>query len=379
MIGSYTVLFTDPTSTNGTPQSRTTYDPYGRASTTNLTSGAPTVPFGFTGQYNEPGLNGKQYLRAREYDPSLGRFTARDPLATSPGSPSPSAYTYAAGAPTIYTDPTGMSPEDDDPDNPENMSPLGAIGSGLLKGVKSFYNGFNDVYNALAGNNGGIGAFIDKYIPIRPAYAMYVAEAKLREFGCNNMADYARDHADELVQQLALSGLGGLSRWLGKVPKGKFGTLREPGAVSRLLYGARRGEGLPGSAGFELPGRPSIQELENLTLKHGVEFAVIYKLGPGPKGAGGTYYLYSGWRSKVGVPVRGDSVLVYHTHPDGAKSPSDADRDLVQKFMDAGSPMRSSKIIPLGEEGRVYQFNTEGIVMNPGGRTWDVVGTPRNG
>ncbi|MYV39913.1 hypothetical protein GT030_13795 [Streptomyces sp. SID1328] len=32
-------------------------------------------------------------------------------------------------------------------------------------------------------------------------------------------------------------------------------------------------------------------ELENLTVKHGVEFAVVYKLGPGPKGTGGQYFL----------------------------------------------------------------------------------------
>ncbi|MFD7907383.1 DUF6531 domain-containing protein [Kitasatospora sp. NPDC059747] len=364
---------TDLTSNNGTPQSRTTYDPYGRASITNLVGGAPVAPFGFTGQYNDPSVAGKQYLRAREYDPSLGRFTARDPLSTPAASPQTSAYTYAADAPTVYTDPTGMSPEDD---NPDNMGAADAITSGLSIGGKAPFKFVGDIFNAITGRNGGAGAFIDKYFPVRPAYAMYVAAAKLREFGCDNVANYVEKNADELAKQVAVAGLGGLTRWLGKVPPGSFGTLHEPGPVTRLLYGARQGEGLPGRIGVELPGRPSVQELENLTVKHGVEFAVIYKLGPGPKGAGGTYYLYSGIHNKVQIPVRADNILVYHTHPEGAKSPSDGDRNTLQSFIDVGSPMRSSKIIPVGGGGKVYQFDTEGIVMNPGGRTWDVVGTP---
>ncbi|MFD0404685.1 DUF6531 domain-containing protein [Kitasatospora sp. NPDC127116] len=225
---------TDLTSTNGTPQSRTTYDPYGRAATTPLATEAPTSPFGFTGQYNDPGLAGKQYLRAREYDPSLGRFTAQDPLATPAGSPYASAYTYAAGAPTVYTDPTGLSPEDDDP---EKMGNLEAIGSGLVKGFKMPFEFVGDVFNAVTGRNGGAGAFVDKYVPVRPAYAMYVAAAKLREFGCLNVADKVEKQADELATQVVLAGLGGVRSW-GKKAFGEKADIAGGGAPLRRWWAA---------------------------------------------------------------------------------------------------------------------------------------------
>ncbi|MEU6234449.1 DUF6531 domain-containing protein [Kitasatospora sp. NPDC047058] len=202
---------TDLTNATGAQQSRTSYDPYGRSGTATTATGAPATPFGFAGQYNDPVVPGKQYLRAREYDTANGRFNSRDPLATPANSPYTSAYAYAAGAPTVYTDPTGLSPEDDDP---EDMTWYEAIGSGLVKGFKAPFVFGNDAYNALAGNDGGVGAFVDKYVPVRPAYAMYVAESKLREFGCNNVADIVRKNADELAQQVAVAGLGGLSRWI---------------------------------------------------------------------------------------------------------------------------------------------------------------------
>ncbi|MGW4897033.1 hypothetical protein ACWEQL_32950, partial [Kitasatospora sp. NPDC004240] len=66
----------------------------------------------------------------------------------------------------------------------------------------------------LTGRNGGAGAFVDKYVPVRPAYAMYVAAAKLREFGCNDVADLVEKNADELAQQVAVAGLGSLSGWM---------------------------------------------------------------------------------------------------------------------------------------------------------------------
>ncbi|MEV7782428.1 RHS repeat-associated core domain-containing protein [Kitasatospora sp. NPDC088351] len=102
---------TDLTGSTGEQKSRTAYDPYGQAGTATVATSAPPTPFGFAGQYNDPALQGKQYLRAREYDPASGRFNTRDPLATPANSPCASRYTYAAGAPTIYTDPTGLSPK----------------------------------------------------------------------------------------------------------------------------------------------------------------------------------------------------------------------------------------------------------------------------
>ncbi|MER8188653.1 DUF6531 domain-containing protein [Kitasatospora sp. NPDC094015] len=201
---------TDVTNSAGAQQTRTAYDPYGRSGTTTVAGGAPNAPFGFAGQYNDPVLPGKQYLRAREYDTATGRFTSRDPLPAPTAAAYGSAYSYAADAPTVYTDPSGMTPEGGES---SGMSSLEAIGSGLATGAKMPFDFVGDLYNAFSGDNGGAGAFADKYFPVRPAYAMYVAAARLREFGCNNVADQVEKHADELAQQVAVATLGGLDAW----------------------------------------------------------------------------------------------------------------------------------------------------------------------
>jgi RHS repeat-associated protein len=62
-------------------------------------------PYGFTGeqQFNEP--DGLIFLRARYYDPSVGRFISRDPLGMIDG---PNMYLYVHNNPVNYIDPTGM-------------------------------------------------------------------------------------------------------------------------------------------------------------------------------------------------------------------------------------------------------------------------------
>jgi RHS repeat-associated protein len=72
------------------------YDAFGavRAHT-----GASTQ-WSFTGEQNE--LNGLEYLRARYYDPAMGRFLTRDPI------PSQQPYAYAGSSPANFVDPTGL-------------------------------------------------------------------------------------------------------------------------------------------------------------------------------------------------------------------------------------------------------------------------------
>ena len=123
------------------------------------------------------------------------------------------------------------------------------------------------------------------------------------------------------VGQAALglgAGVRSLSTELAKYGNYRLGnvgsaTLAETGAVERLLYGARVGEGLPGISGVAVPGRPTPVQLEALTVKHDVEFAVTYKLGPGQNGRGGQYFLYSGEKGAVDVPLQSDMMLIYRT------------------------------------------------------------------
>lgn len=77
--------------------------------------GPSAQPFGFAGEQRDA-ETGLVYLRARYYDPGLGRFLQRDPLAgrlTRPGTLN--RYTYGRNNPVRYTDPSGF--EEDEPDD----------------------------------------------------------------------------------------------------------------------------------------------------------------------------------------------------------------------------------------------------------------------
>ena len=66
-----------------------------------------TGSFGFAGEQQD--LTGQLHLRARQYNPTLGRFTTVDPV--QPAGPTTAAwnlYSYSRNNPTTWTDPTGM-------------------------------------------------------------------------------------------------------------------------------------------------------------------------------------------------------------------------------------------------------------------------------
>jgi len=66
----------------------------------------PTPLLGFAGELHDP--SGLIYLRARWYDPSVGRLTTSDPMSGSAATPaSLNRYGYAAASPTVNTDPSG--------------------------------------------------------------------------------------------------------------------------------------------------------------------------------------------------------------------------------------------------------------------------------
>jgi RHS repeat-associated protein len=99
----------DVTSSTGGSQWQYAYEPFGATRvTTKADPAAPANPMQYTGQYLD-GAIGQYHLRARQYDPSLGRFTATDPLAPPINDPYVSAYVYVGNAPTTQFDPTGLS------------------------------------------------------------------------------------------------------------------------------------------------------------------------------------------------------------------------------------------------------------------------------
>jgi RHS repeat-associated protein len=69
-----------------------------------FTSGTTTNPFRYVGKlgYYYDGDLAQYYLRARHYNPVLGRFLSADPLALD-------SYRYASNNPVNWTDPSGLS------------------------------------------------------------------------------------------------------------------------------------------------------------------------------------------------------------------------------------------------------------------------------
>ena len=112
----------DITSASGTPLWWAEYQPYGLLRESGSTSQAPVNPFGFTGQYQD-GPTGLYYLRARQYDPTTGRFLTVDPAAPATTSPYGSSYAYVGDDPTNAVDPSGK-------DNPLCLALIAALVEG---------------------------------------------------------------------------------------------------------------------------------------------------------------------------------------------------------------------------------------------------------
>lgn len=100
---------TDVTSATGAAQYQYAYEPFGGARTaTKLVTTAPENRLQFHGQYLDAETT-QYHLRARQYDPATGRFTATDPLTPALTDPYVASYAFAGNRPTVFGDPTGES------------------------------------------------------------------------------------------------------------------------------------------------------------------------------------------------------------------------------------------------------------------------------
>ena len=91
----------------GGVRDRGSYMPFGET----LANGGGAItndgnPLAFAGQYLDP-TTGLYDMRARNYDPSVGRFTSIDPLGYK-DAPEASEYGYGRNGPTSFVDPSGM-------------------------------------------------------------------------------------------------------------------------------------------------------------------------------------------------------------------------------------------------------------------------------
>ena len=101
-LGNTTAL----TDANGQVVSAYAYLPFGEL----LTSSGSTVnPFTFAGQFAVADRgDGLYFMSSRSYDPSLGRFTTRDPVGFAAGDAN--LYRYVHNDPINSVDPTGLAP-----------------------------------------------------------------------------------------------------------------------------------------------------------------------------------------------------------------------------------------------------------------------------
>jgi RHS repeat-associated protein len=90
---------------SGVPVASFRYDSYGNLLAVSGSQPDVAGRFAFTGrEWDES--TGLYYLRARYYDPDLGRFVQEDPLGFDAGDAN--LYRYVANQPLTHTDPTGM-------------------------------------------------------------------------------------------------------------------------------------------------------------------------------------------------------------------------------------------------------------------------------
>ena len=93
------------TAQGGATQLTYDYEPYGTTRT--QTGSSPPNLVKFTGEYEDP--TGLYHLRARQYDPGLGRFLQQDPVAGQRAGGYVSSYAYASDRPTVLIDPSGRT------------------------------------------------------------------------------------------------------------------------------------------------------------------------------------------------------------------------------------------------------------------------------
>lgn len=94
------------TSQTGATQWTYDYEPYGITRTETKAQGTqPSNLVKFTGEYQDP--TGLYHLRARQYDPTAGRFLSIDPAGQTAGGSAITAYAYTGNRPTLMIDPSG--------------------------------------------------------------------------------------------------------------------------------------------------------------------------------------------------------------------------------------------------------------------------------
>jgi RHS repeat-associated protein len=386
---------------SGSVVERYAYDPFGQVTVLapDWSERAAGSAFGWVylhqgGRFDA--TSGLYHFRHRDYSPTLGRWTSLDPIRYEAADVN--LYRVVFNAPTVYTDPSGLQPPDRPPvlySRPSCMICHGRMDSS----GRVDYSSMSEQERMWAA----------RWLNIPTTDPQVLADASAR---LNEIAQDTRRTASMAVDFLPIAGqvkagieLGvgfdpiamewrtGTERAIagvGLIPWGKTCRLLRQGdevievgaRATAPVRGARAGEGLAGAAadsrliwcsaagdvvvdGASLPGRTGMvvprrltaAEMSALQQSYGVEFALIYELGPGKGGGGGRYLLFSGGPTNVWFPPNGNYIWISHTHPAGYPlRASTADQNWLRLMQTNGSPQRTSTVVPV--DGDPFRFNT---------------------
>ena len=94
---------------NGSIRNEYDYDTFGTRTNVKTANSGSNQHFGYTGEMSDP-ESGLLYLRARYYDPSIGRFISADPYLGRMAEPvTQNRYIYVHNNPLLFVDPEGLS------------------------------------------------------------------------------------------------------------------------------------------------------------------------------------------------------------------------------------------------------------------------------
>jgi len=92
---------------NGSVRNEYDYDTFGTRTNVKTANTGSNQHFGYTGEMQDP-ESGLLYLRARYYDPAIGRFISADPYLGRMAEPvTQNRYIYVHNNPLLYSDPSG--------------------------------------------------------------------------------------------------------------------------------------------------------------------------------------------------------------------------------------------------------------------------------
>jgi RHS repeat-associated protein len=159
----------DVTSASGSSQWTYGYGPFGTARTaTQLDPVATANPMQFDGEYLDS--TALYNLRARQYDPTLGRMLSVDPVQATPPTSQTSTYAYVYNRPSVYRDPSGMTAQ---PSSEGTGAAGAASGPAGVPTVDRIWTEFQRVHVSTAGRRRGVLQYAIK------AYWMTTARERL--------------------------------------------------------------------------------------------------------------------------------------------------------------------------------------------------------